>query len=252
VPSGSDYSNAPVQLRVATVCTRSDPDPSVNKKNIIQFIDKIVLEHPDVQLIVFGELSLGYYYRKNSPEKYQYNVSESIPSSFTDTLCTIAAFHHFYLSFGMAEKSGEFLFNSQVLIDTTGSIISVHRKVRMTEYDKLSGFQPGTSATFNQIHGIKTATIICYDGLSARLAKEITDNKTQLVILSLADPRIEYYSYDHRALVYNSWVVAANRVGKEDDEEYDGHYFVSEPSGRYHVMKKNEEGYIFTIVGIKL
>ncbi|MBN1649244.1 MAG: hypothetical protein JW874_14500 [Spirochaetales bacterium] len=56
--AGLDYDDddAPLRLNAAAVCLEADTDPAVNLAKVLDFVDTIVSEHPDVRLIVFGEI----------------------------------------------------------------------------------------------------------------------------------------------------------------------------------------------------
>ena len=162
---GYDESGATRSLNVAAVSFNVDTSPEINRNKMIHFIDKIKTEQPNVRLILFPETTLGYYYRPSNPKEYQKSIAETIPGETTDVLSLKAIENQIYISFGMVEKAGEGLFNSQVLIGPDGSILSVHHKNHFIDWDKENGFKAGSGITVNVIDNIKVATIICYDGM---------------------------------------------------------------------------------------
>lgn len=246
-----DDSVASIRLGTAAVCLQLDPDdPAVNRNKMINMIDLIASEHPDIRLIVFGEASLGYYYRPTNPQSYQQSLSESIPGPTSTALSAKAIEYDIYISFGLTESSGD-LYNSQVLINPDGSIASTHRKNFLTDWDIENGFSSGSGVTFNTIDGIKTATIICYDSMSEKILREIAQEKPQLILLPLADLVDEdFVNYDPVSFMSHAWVIVANRFGTEDGSHYDGHHWISTPTGSYRVKATGKEGYVFTEVGI--
>jgi predicted amidohydrolase len=158
--------------------------------------------------------------------------------------------HSVYVSFGIAEDAGGALYNSQVLLDPLGAIVSVHRKIRMTNWDILNGSKAGSGITFSEIDGIPAATVICYESMSAEIARQIVEHRTRLVIVSLANMEDEsYIHYDFAAYFYNAWVVAANRFGDEDGNSYDGHHWIADPSGFYRVKSTGSIGYVYAEAG---
>lgn len=57
-----DDQHAPVRLRIATVTLQVDTDPAINREKFLASVRAIKSEHPETELIMFGEASLGRYY----------------------------------------------------------------------------------------------------------------------------------------------------------------------------------------------
>jgi predicted amidohydrolase len=250
-PMAYDDTGATTRLAVATVCLAVDPVAANNQAKMISFVNRITSEHPGVRLILFGETSLGYYYRPADPQCYQESLAETIPGPTTVLLAAEASAHQVYISFGLCEIDNQTLYNSQVLLDSQGQIVSVHRKMHLTPWDVEDGFQPGSTVTFDMIDGIKTATIICYDCMSADINRQIFQTGAKLVLLSLADQVDEtFVHYGPEALSDSAWFVSANRVGNEDGNTYDGHIAISAPSGAIRAKSSKQEDYVYAKVGI--
>ncbi len=56
-----DDQHAPVRLRVATVTLQVDSDAAINRQKLVASVRAIKSEHPEAELIMFGEASLGRY-----------------------------------------------------------------------------------------------------------------------------------------------------------------------------------------------
>jgi predicted amidohydrolase len=246
-----DDSDAPVRLGVATVCLEADPEPAVNRAQMIDRVDAIVAAHPDVRLIVFGETSLGYYYRPKTPRSYQESVAETVPGPTSAALAARAAAYGIYISFGLTETAGGLLYNSQVLLDPSGTILSVHHKMHLTDWDIKNGFQAGDHVTFDTIDGVKVATIICFDGMQGKALRQVTAGRPAILILSLADMGSgAFCATDPIALCCNTWVITANRIGKEDGNVYDGHHAIATPIGSYRAKRLGAAGYVYANMGV--
>jgi len=248
-PMEYDDSGATRSLNVAAVCLNVDISPDVNRNKILAFIDRIKAERPDVRLILFGETTLGYAYRPSNPSGYQKSIAETVPGATTDLISQKAIEYQIYISFGMVEKSGEDLYNSQVLIGPDGTILSVHHKYYLTPTDKENGVKAGNSLTLNVIDNIKVATIICYDVQNLELNRKIHDSGAELVLYPVANsnelPANIFPPYYH--FTY-SWMLSADRVGNEDGTGYDGRLFLSAPSGEHRIMQTGKETYIYGVV----
>ena len=243
-----DNSGASKSLNVAAVSFYVDISPQKNLDKMVAFVDKIEIEQPNIRLILFPETILGYYYKPSNPLEYQKSIAETIPGGTTNVISQKAIEHDIYISFGMVEKWGEDLYNSQVLIGPTGSILSVHHKNHLVPWDKENGFKAGNGITINVIDNIKVATIICYDGMFLDMYKEIHESGAELLLLPIANT----YNKTNLDLVpinYTStWVLCANRVGDEDGNNYDGWLYLSTPSREPKIIISGKEDYIYGVV----
>ena len=66
-------------LNVASVAMQCDKDPGKNLSKLQDFVDRICSENPDVELIVFGEMILGWYEDPENQRSYQESLAETIP-----------------------------------------------------------------------------------------------------------------------------------------------------------------------------
>jgi hypothetical protein len=46
-------------LKVASTAMSCDRDPDVNRTRMVDTVETIIQEHPDVELLLFGEMILG-------------------------------------------------------------------------------------------------------------------------------------------------------------------------------------------------
>ena len=245
-PMEYDDSEATRILNAAAVSLIVDPVSDVNRNKIIAFIDKITLEQPTVRLILFGETSLGYYYRPSNPSEYQNLIAETIPGLTTDLISQKAIEHQIYISFGMVEKSGDNIHNSQILIGPDGEIKSVYRKQYLNPEDKKSGFSAGGDISIDIIDDIKVATIICFDSASKSVNEQIQSSGAELVLFpSALNTNIPALFYPLRPRHIQTWVLLANRAGIEDGIDYTGFIYLSTPSGVNRVEMTGREGYVF-------
>lgn len=242
-----DESGATKSLNVAAVSFDVDTSPEVNRLKMVTFIDKIKAEQPDVRLILFPETTLGYYYRPSNPSEYQKSIAETILGVTTSAISQKAVEHQLYISFGMAEKSGEDIYNSQVLIGPNGTILSVHHKNYLTAWDKESGFIAGNDIAVDIIDNIKIATIICHDYHSLDVNKKIHKSGAELVLASFATVVSPINDFYLNQFVY-TWILGANRIGKEDGADYDGKLFMITPSGERRIWTSEKEGYIYGVI----
>ncbi|MBN1580010.1 MAG: carbon-nitrogen hydrolase family protein [Anaerolineae bacterium] len=229
------------RLKVATVAMQCHREPAANRSEIADQVEAIVEAHPDVELIVFGEMTLGWYNPGGEPD-YHRRISEPIPGETTRLLGELARKHGIALCFGLSEIDNGTLYNAQVLLNPQGEIQAVHRKWNLKAGERKAGYQPGGSCvTVTTIKGIRTGLIICSDAAHPRTIKELIKHRLDLILFSLADDRDEkWFVAKANARLYDAWVVSANRYGQED-HYWNGHLVISDPLGALRCTSLDKE-----------
>jgi predicted amidohydrolase len=88
--------SAAKHLKIASVAMHCDREPDVNRSRIASTIKTIMQANPDVELIFFGEMTLGWYNPGRFPE-YHRSISESIPGETTQMLASLALDYKVYI-----------------------------------------------------------------------------------------------------------------------------------------------------------
>lgn len=236
-------SNITNELLIATVALTPNKNPDITREKIAGMIWNIKESNLGIELIVFGETILGWYRTKT--RDYYEAIAETIPGVTTNLISRLAKEHHVNISFGMVERSGDRIFNTQVLIDHNGEVKQAQRKKNLRSHF----FDPGQEPiSFVDINGIKTGIVICYDARWPETIKSARDNDADLIILSNADFIDEWddvhFSYRYLARQYGAWFVTANRYGQEFDTSWDGHIEILSPFGDLENSAKSAEQYL--------
>jgi predicted amidohydrolase len=249
-PPKYDDSNFSRLLNVAAASFDVDLSPEINRERMVNSIDKINKEKPDVRLILFPETTLGYYYKSSNLFEYYHSIAETVPGKTTNVLSEKAIEYQIYISFGMIESFNGQLYNSQVLIGPDGNIESVHHKnnLYLWENDILAN---GNGITINIIDNIKVATVICFYIQFFSINKEIHESGAEFVLLPVAGLAGFYTNYIPGLYLPNTWVLSANRFGNEEGDVYDGLIYLLAPSGEIRNKKFGNEGYIYGVVRCK-
>lgn len=232
-------------LKVACVTISIDQDPAKNMENLIKQVDAILLTHPDIELVVFGEMLLGWFIPAKSPEYHQ-RIARPLLINFLQPLIDQCRQYGIYLCFGMPELDGEERYNAQVLINPLGNIQAVHRKWNLKHHEVMAGYCPGcVPVTVTNIKNLRTGILICADAAHPKTMWQLIKNRLDLIILSLADDCDEdFFLAKFNARMYDAWVVTANRYGDEDGHFWDGHTVISDPTGSLRAASKDKEGYL--------
>src|SRR6266513_2999649 len=126
---------------------------------------------------------------------------------------------------GVSERVGSSIYNSQVFIDSNGNIPAKYRKTHLyavAPVEEQTCFALGdTFATF-ALGGLHFGFSICYDLRFPEMYRKLaTERKFDAFIVSSAwpVPRVEHFRTlaMARAIENQSYVVASNRVGKDED-----------------------------------
>lgn len=140
---------------------------------------------------------------------------------------------------GVSEKEGAAIYNSQVVIDAAGAIIARYRKTHLfapapIEEDKY--FAPGEALVSVALGSLRFGLTICYDLRFPEIYRALAvEQGTNAFIISSAwpFPRVEHQRVlaTARAIENQSYVVLANRVGRDDGTPFCGSSAIIDPAG---------------------
>lgn len=240
-----DAQTAKCHLKVASVTISIDRDPDKNLNNIADKVDDIMHFHPDIELVVFGEMLFGWFNPGKMPEYHQ-GIARPISNKPLGPLISQCVQYGIYLCFGMPELDGDSLYNAQVLLNPLGEIQAVHRKMNLKPGEQLAKYLPGSvPVTITDIKSARTGIVICADAAHPKTIWALLKNRLDMIILSLADDRDEdLFMAKFNARMYDAWVVTANRYGNEDGFFWNGHTVISDPTGSLRATSKDKAGYL--------
>jgi predicted amidohydrolase len=140
---------------------------------------------------------------------------------------------------GVSERDGSAIYNSQVLIDSHGNIAAKYRKTHLyavAPVEEQTCFAAGNEFTTFSLSGLEFSFSICYDLRFPEMYRKLaTEHNVSAFIVSSAwpFPRIEHFRTlaMARAIENQSYVIASNRVGKDDDLWFCGSSAVIDPRG---------------------
>lgn len=140
---------------------------------------------------------------------------------------------------GVSERDGSSIYNSQVLVDTKGNIVAKYRKTHLyavAPVEEQTCFAPGNEFTTFSLGGLEFGFSICYDLRFPELYRKLaTDQNVGAFVISSAwpFPRVEHFRTlaMARAIENQSYVIASNRVGKDDELWFCGSSVIIDPRG---------------------
>jgi predicted amidohydrolase len=253
-----DDSKADVYFEVACASMTVSRDPAVNREALAGRVRGIKAVRPEVQIVLFGETITGWYLGGSdtaSNRQYQDSIAETVPGPTSDTMGALSKELGIYIAFGIAQRTGEGLYNSLVLVNPAGAVQAVHHKyltvhstvVAPLDYPYLNG----TGTTVTRINGVPFGLIVCNDMHSLTVAQGMCRENVRVVLSALSDKSKapEQDGWSPLSSIYNAWVVQANRAGSEGKETYPGAMSVIDPAGRVRASK-NGDGWIAARIGV--
>jgi len=140
---------------------------------------------------------------------------------------------------GVSERDGDSIYNSQVLVNGKGDIIAKYRKTHLysvAPVEEQTCFAPGDNFESFTLGDLRFGFSICYDLRFPELYRKlVTEKNVDAFIISSAwpFPRVEHFRVlaQARAIENQSYVIASNRVGKDDDLWFCGSSAIIDPRG---------------------
>ncbi len=248
-----DDSNAPHFLHVAAASIQPHKtDKTQTLSSIELLVEKIKQEKPEVQVIVFPELALEWYWTDETPETYQRSMAESIPGASTNYIKILAMDNSVTIVFGMTEideNTGK-LYNSQVLIRPDGELIK-YRKRNLNDADLENGMTAGENGLVTTTIGdAQCALFICSDMQSKSITNEVAESGIDVILHSLTSSTDFNQDISYVGMQMNKWIVFANRFGDEGISDYTGFIQIINPNGGISEYAVGKDIYVYRKIGI--
>jgi predicted amidohydrolase len=106
-----------------------------------------------------------------------------IPGEDTDFLSDLARKHEVYVCSGLAEKEGDTLYDSAVLIDNRGQILLKHRKINILEELMTPPYTAGREVSAVDTEFGRIGLLICADTFKDDILERMSKRKPDLVLV---------------------------------------------------------------------
>lgn len=186
------------------------------------------------ELVVFPEMT---------DTGYSMPVIQKCATSWKDgavqQIQRIASDHAVAIVCGVSEKEGSAIYNSQLVVGSTGKIIAKYRKIhlfRAPPNDETKCFSPGKDLADFQSGDMRFGLSICYDLRFPEIYRKLAlDRNVNAFVVSSAwpFPRPHHFRYLAlaRAIENQCYVIAVNRVGIDDGVTNCGTSAIVDPYG---------------------
>lgn len=169
-------------------------------------------------LIVAPELALsGYLFTRKSEVE---QMAEEVPGPATERLTQAATRADCHVVVGMAERSGDRLFNSAALIGPQG-VVGVYRKAHLFYEEKLY-FTPGDLGfPLFDVRGVKVGLLVCFDHFFPEAARTLALQGARIIChpSNLVLPEYGQLTTRVRSIENRVFWILANRYGTEERED---------------------------------
>jgi predicted amidohydrolase len=112
-----------------------------------------------------------------------YKRAHPIPGDDSERLCELAKKYGVFLCAGLAEKDGERLHDTALLIDPDGQILSKHRKINILTELMTPPYTRGRGVTIAETKFGRIGLLICADTHSAEILSSMTELHPRLAIV---------------------------------------------------------------------
>src|SRR2546427_8199662 len=207
-------------------------DPQANLLKVRDFSRRA--KELEAELIVFPEMTDTGYSMPVIREHANHWTSGFVPG-----LQEIARDLSIAIVSGVSERDGSSIYNSQVLIDPEGKVAAKYRKTHLyavAPVEEQTCFVPGDAFASFPLGGLRFGFSICYDLRFPEMYRKLAaEENVGAFIVSSAWPflRLEHFRTlaMARAIENQRYVIASNRVGKDDDLCFCGSSAIIEPRG---------------------
>jgi predicted amidohydrolase len=193
-------------------------------------IKRLICQANHANLIVIPELAnSGYNFE--SREQALSLAEESNKSLYIDFLTSLSKQHSIYIVSGFNEKDNDKLFNSAVLVGSTG-LIGRYRKIHlfMNEWDIFEKGNLGLPVF--EIDSYRIGMLICFDWIFPEVWRILAIKGADVIchpsnlVLPYAQQAVPVHG-----LMNKTFGITANRTGIERGLSFTGQSIISDPSG---------------------
>lgn len=217
-------------------------DKNANKNTVAEKVAAIMRNDCPPQVIVLPELwSTGYDLEHANSLATPFGEDEAI------FLGSLARKYHVAFAGGsvLSRYAGK-IFNRAQIIDEKGAYAGGYDKIHLFRLMGEERFlAAGKSAFPFTLHGVRCACIICYDLRFCELPRKLAVEGAEILFISAEWPlaRKEHWLtlVRARAIENQMFVVACNRCGITEQEQFGGNSMIVAPDGRLLAHAGEEE-----------
>ncbi len=173
-------------------------------------------------------------------------LAESLDGITAGIMAEVAKQHQSYVGGSILVRQGEGIYNTFLLFNPAGELAAHYEKAHLFGLmDEHMYLAPGQRLVVAELPWGKAGLSICYDLRFPELYRCYADQGVGLLLISAEwpNPRLEHWRtlLRARAIENQSYVLAANRVGRDKNNGFFGHSLVIDPWGEIEAEGGSEE-----------
>ena len=242
----------PGDLKVAAVQMNSGSDRDANLTKAVALIDVAATEH-DATLVVLPEFfNTEYFFARHDPSLVRLAENDEGPSM--QAVKDAARRHGITIVATILEEEGPGItYDTAMVVDPSGTIVSKYRKTHPAATQTLEKvfFRYGSYFNTTHVGDICMSVNICYDNEFPESARCSALSGADLIVAPFATP--EQFPMttimSARACDNQLYVVAANKVGLEDQLQFCGTSLIADPEGKLlAVASKTDDEVVSAVI----
>jgi predicted amidohydrolase len=227
-------------LRVALVQQHATVDPAENRERG----GRAFLEaaRAGAKLVAFAELAFTRFYPQVPATAASPGLAEPVPGPTTELFAALARETGTVAVLNLFERDGDRTYDSTPVIDADGRLLGVTRMVHIMEgpgFHERGYYRPGDRESYVYATAAgRIGVAICYDRHFPEYMRGLRLAGAELVVVPQAGTVGEWteglFEAELQVAAFQNGYYAAlvNRVGREDELEFAGESFVTDPDGR--------------------
>jgi N-carbamoylputrescine amidase len=236
------------RVPVGLVQRACSEDPAENLAGAVAAIEEAARQ--GARMVCLPELFRSRYFCQEE-ETARFDLAEPIPGPTTEALAKVAAAQGVVVVASIFERRAEGLYhNTAVALDSDGRLAGRYRKMHVPDdplyYEKFY-FAPGDLGFPTvEVRPARVGMLVCWDQWFPEAARLTALGGAEILFYPTAigwqfdeGPEVDAAQHDAwetvqraHAIANGVFVVAVNRVGREDAIRFWGQSFVSDPFGR--------------------
>ncbi|RWZ52309.1 carbon-nitrogen family hydrolase [Halobacillus fulvus] len=221
-------------------------NPEENRKQAKKHIETAI--ENGAQAIVLPELWTTGYDLSRFDE-----IAETLEGPTHQMLSELASSNRVTILGSVAEREGDHFFNTLVVYNDQGELVSTYRKAHLFRLMNEEKFlESGNTKGNFTMANVPVAGVICYDiRFPEWMRTHMLDGSRALfVVAEWPKPRVDHWRnlLISRAIENQCFVIACNRVGEDANNTFGGHSIVVDPWGTVVAEAGEEEEILYAEV----
>lgn len=192
----------------------------------------VTIADQSLDLVVCPELFMSGY----NVDKDLHELAEPADGPFAHSVAALARQASTAICYGYPERDGGTVYNSALVVSSTGDAIANHRKLAIPPGFEQKFFASGDQLTRFELAGMSCALVICYDVEFPEIVRAACMAGSEIVIIPTALgaqwDQVAHRVVPARAFENGCYTIYANHAGVEGDITYAGASCIVGPDGR--------------------